>query len=125
MGNNGPIAVPPNEKLEIGADGTISILPVGQTPNTLAVVDRIKLVKAPAEALVKTGEGLLRSATEETLAPDGSVTLRSGVFESSNVNSIDALANMIDLSRLYETQIKLLKAAEDNDAAGAQLLRLA
>ena len=37
LGNSGPIAIPPNEKLEIGSDGTISILPIGQTPNTLAV----------------------------------------------------------------------------------------
>ena len=43
MGNGGPIAVPPFEKLEIGSDGTISIQPVGQDVNTLAVVDRDKI----------------------------------------------------------------------------------
>lgn len=124
LGNSGPIAIPPNEKLEIGADGTISILPVGQTPNTLAVVDRIKLVKAPAESLVKTNEGLLRPVTGGTLPPDASMTVQSGVLETSNVNGINALANMIELSRHYEAQIKLLKTAEDNDAAGAQLVSL-
>ena len=61
MGNSGPIAIPPNEKLEIGADGTISILPIGQTPNSLAVIDRIKLVKAPADQLIKTNDGLLQT----------------------------------------------------------------
>lgn len=125
MGNSGPIAIPPNEKLEIGADGTISILPVGQTPNTLAVIDRIRLVKAPAEPLVKTNDGLLRTATGDALAPDASVSVQSGFMETSNVNGINALANMIELSRHYEAQIKLLKVAEDNDAAGAQLLRMA
>lgn len=125
MGNSGPIAIPPNQKLEIGADGTISVLPLGQTPNTLAIVDRIRLVKAPAESLVKTDEGLLRPVSGNTLSPDASVTLQSGVLETSNVNGINAMANMIELSRHYEAQIKLLKAAEDNDAAGAQLLRLA
>ena len=125
LGNGGPIAIPAHEKLQIGADGTISILPIGQSPNTLAVVDRIKLVKAPEGSLVKSNEGLLRPATGDTLAPDASVTLQSGVLETSNVNSINALANMIELSRQYEAQIKLLKAAEENDAAGAQLLTLA
>jgi flagellar basal-body rod protein FlgF len=125
MGNNGPIAIPPNEKLEIGADGTISILPLGQTPNTLAVVDRIKLVKAPTETLEKIDSGLLRPANGDTLASDASVTLQSGALETSNVNGINALTNMIELSRHYEAQVKLLKAAEDNDAASAQLLRLA
>lgn len=125
MGNSGPIAIPPHEKLEIGADGTISILPIGQSPSTLAVVDRIKLVNASTELLIKTNEGLLRPANGDTLAADGSVNLQSGVIESSNVNGIDALANMIELSRHYEAQIKLLKTAEENDAAGTQLLRLA
>lgn len=124
MGNSGPIAIPPHQKLQIGEDGTISIIPIGQTPETLAVLDRIKLVKAPAEQMVKTNEGLLRSATQEPLAVDASVTLLSGMIESSNVNSIDALANMIELSRHYEAQVKLLKVAEDNDAASTQLLRM-
>jgi flagellar basal-body rod protein FlgF len=125
MGNSGPIAIPPNEKLEIGTDGTISILPIGQTPNSLAVLDRIKLVKASPDQLIKTNEGLLQTANGDQLAVDGSVTLQSGVIESSNVNGIEALTNMIELSRHYDVQIKLLKTAEDNDAAGAQLLRLA
>ena len=86
MGNSGPIAIPPNEKLEIGADGTISILPIGQTPNSLAVIDRIKMVKAPPDQLIKTNEGLLRTANGDQLAADGSVSLQSGVIESSNVN---------------------------------------
>lgn len=123
-GNSGPIAIPPYEKLLIGADGTISIQPVGQAPNTLAVVDRIKLVK-PTEAMTKTAEGLLRTSSGDTLAPNASITLQSGFIESSNVNGIEALANMIELSRHYEAQIKLLKVAEDNDVASTQLLRLA
>ena len=111
--------------MEIGSDGTISILPIGQTPNTLAVVDRIKLVKAPADAMTKTNEGLLRTTSGDTLSPDATVSLQSGVLETSNVNGINALANMIELSRHYEAEVKLIKAAEDNDAAGAQLLRMA
>jgi len=124
MGNSGPIAIPPHEKLEIGNDGTISILPIGQAPNTLAVIDRIKLVKAPNEKMIKTDEGLLQPESQIPLTPDSSISLKSGVIEASNVNGIEALANMIELSRHYEAQIKLLKVAEDNDAAGAQLLRL-
>ena len=125
MGNGGPIAIPPNQKLEIGADGTISVLPIGQTPNTLAIVDRIKLVKAPADSLSKSMDGLLTPANGDVLPPDASVAVQSGVLETSNVNGINALANMIELSRHYEAQVKLLKTAEDDDAASTQLLRLA
>lgn len=47
LGNGGPIAVPPEEKVEIGQDGTISIRALGENPNVVAVVDRIKLVSEP------------------------------------------------------------------------------
>lgn len=124
MGNSGPIAVPPNEKLDIGADGTITVLPIGQTANSLAVVDRIKLAEAPPEGMVKTGEGLLRTASGDTLPANGSMTLQSGVLEASNVNAIDALTNMIALSRHYDAQVKLLKVAQDNDSSSTQLLRI-
>lgn len=123
LGNSGPIAVPPFSKLEIGKDGTISLLPVGQAPNTLAVVDRIKLVNPPREQLSKTAEGLFRTGNGEQPA-DANVTLASGVLETSNVNGVSALVNMIELSRHLEVQVKLIKQAEDNDAATAQVMRL-
>ena len=60
MGNGGPIAIPPFEKIDIGADGTVSIRPLGATSQQLAVVDRIKLV-APQFGEMKKGEdGLCR-----------------------------------------------------------------
>ena len=46
LGENGPVAVPPHQKLTIGADGTLSIVPQGQGPETLAQVGRLKVVAA-------------------------------------------------------------------------------
>jgi flagellar basal-body rod protein FlgF len=42
LGNGGPIAIPPAEKIQIGEDGTISIRPLGEGPENLVVVDRIR-----------------------------------------------------------------------------------
>ena len=39
LGNGGPIAIPPASKVDIGVDGTISIIPLGQNPDTVAVVE--------------------------------------------------------------------------------------
>ena len=64
LGNGGPIAVPPEEKVEIGQDGTISIRALGENPNVVAVVDRIKLVSEP-EA---DGEGYRRPAALQAAA---------------------------------------------------------
>ncbi len=35
------------------------------------------------------------------------------------------MANMIELSRMYDMQIKIMKEAQQNDAASAQLMTLA
>ena len=124
MGNSGPIAIPPYEKLEISADGTISIRPLGQSAAALAVVDRIKLVNPPLTDLAKTENGLLRNTAENELLPDASVQLLSGNLETSNVNSMEALVNMIELAREFELHIKLMKEAKDIDAAAASIVRM-
>ena len=124
LGNDGPIALPPYEKLEIAADGTISILPVGQEATTLATIDRIKLVNASSENLIKGEDGLLRAVPGASFEADASVTVTSGVLESSNVNTVSELLDMIELARNFEMHIKMMQAIEENDSATTQLLRV-
>jgi flagellar basal-body rod protein FlgF len=57
-------------------------------------------------------------------AADASVTVVSGALETSNVNTVEAMVNMISLARQYESQVKMMKAAEDTDNAATQLLSL-
>jgi flagellar basal-body rod protein FlgF len=123
MGEGGPISVPPHTSLMIAADGTISIVPVGQGPETTSQVGRIKLVNPPAESLVRGDDGLFRT-TDGTDAPaDANVRVASGVLETSNVNIADAMVNMIELSRHFDLQVKAMRTAEENAAAAAQLLK--
>ncbi len=124
LGNGGPVAIPPAEKLEIAMDGTISIRPVGQTATALVEIDRIKLVKPPLDQLEKGGDGLFRVNGEEAVTVDAGVRLVGGALESSNVNAVDALVNMIGLARRFEMQVKMMRTAEDNAAAAAQIMRL-
>ncbi len=123
MGEGGPISVPPNTSLLIAADGTISIVPVGQGPETTSQVGRIKLVNPPAESMARGDDGLFRTIDGTDAAPDASVRLTSGVLESSNVNVADAMVNMIELSRHFDLQVKAMRTAEENAAAAAQLLK--
>lgn len=122
MGNGGPVAIPPFERIQIGADGTISIVPLGQGSASLAVIDRIKLVDPPRAAIDKRPDGLLGSA--EPAAADAAVRLESGALEGSNVNTVDALVNMIELARLFEMNVKTMQAASENEAATNRLLAL-
>lgn len=124
LGNGGPISVPQHEKLEIGADGTISIRPLGQPANTLAVIDRIKLVKPVNQDLVKGEDGLMRMRNGTAATADASVRVVSGSLESSNVNSVQALVRMIELARQYETHIKVMRSAEENDAAASEIIKI-
>jgi len=123
LGDGGPITVPPHSSVLIGADGTVSIVPLGQGPETTALVGRIKLVNAPAEALSRGEDGLFRLQDGVDAPPDANVRVSSGVLEASNVNVADAMVNMIELARHFDLQVKAMRTAEENAAASAQLLR--
>ncbi|MGV3593001.1 MAG: flagellar basal body rod protein FlgF [Gammaproteobacteria bacterium] len=88
LGNGGPISVPPFSTLEIAADGTISIQPLGQGATTIAVVDRIKLA-LPDESRLRRGEdGIMRLPEPEVAPADATVRVQSGTLEGSNVNAV-------------------------------------
>jgi flagellar basal-body rod protein FlgF len=124
LGESGPVMIPPAEKIDIAPDGTISIRGAGQAPNALTVVDRIRLVKPDESKLIKGGHGLMLTADGVPAAPDASVRVAPGALEGSNVNSVDAMVNMISLSRQFEMQVKMMKTAEENDRSSAQMMHL-
>ncbi len=124
LGEAGPVAVPPHASLVVGGDGTISIVPLGQGPETKAEVGRIKLVNPANEDIEKGQDGLFRMKDGSDAPPDASTRLMSGMLESSNVNVADAMVNMIELSRRFDMQVRAMKSAEDNGAASARLLSM-
>lgn len=125
LGNGGPIVVPPHGKIEIGSDGTVSILPLGENPNTMAAVDRIKLVN-PDTGLLRRGEdGLFRLPLGEPAPEDASTGLLAGSLEGSNVNAVESLVTMIELSRAFESQVKLMKVAKEKQEQMARVMNLA
>lgn len=124
MGNGGPITIPPSEKIEIAVDGTITSLVKGQGADSLAQVNRLKLVNPEPGQLFKGEDGLLRMKDGAAVQPDAGMTVVSGFLESSNVNVIDEFTEIMSLSRQYEMQVKLMKTVEENSESSAQLLRI-
>jgi flagellar basal-body rod protein FlgF len=120
----GPVAIPPNNSLLIGGDGTISIQPIGQGPETISQVDRIKLVNPDLALLQKGADGLLRLPDDQVADADASVSLVAGALEQSNVNVAKTLVNMIELARQYEMQVNVIKTSKENADAAAQLMSL-
>ncbi len=125
MGNGGPIAIPPAEKIDIAPDGTISIRPIGQGASELAVIDRIKMVSLPKDQLQKGNDGLVRLAEGATAEADADQQLVTGALESSNVNIVDSMVDMIELSRRFEMQVKMMKTAEETEESSISVMRMA
>ena len=124
MGSGGPITIPPADKITIGGDGTISIVPQGGDPNQPQTIDKLKLVSAKGTETRKGLDNLLRVAAGGTLPDDLDTTVQSASLEGSNVNLTQALVDMIENQRSYEVQANLLKEAKDMDSSGASLMRL-
>jgi flagellar basal-body rod protein FlgF len=126
LGQDGAITIPPAEKLTIGGDGTISIIPMGAgNATTLEGVGRIKLVNPALNNLEKLNDGLLHTKDGKPLAADADVKLAAGVLEGSNVNPINAMVDMIELARNFELQINMMKNVDENSAASAKLMQMA
>jgi len=125
LGQNGQITIPPAEKVTIGSDGTISIIPMGSgNATTLVQIDRIKLVNPDIKDLEKQGDGLFHTKSGEPLPADASVSLNTGTLEGSNVNAFVAMTEMMELSKNFELQTKVMKTVDENASMSAKLMQM-
>jgi flagellar basal-body rod protein FlgF len=122
QGDGGPISIPPEVKVTIGMDGTISTVPESGAQNTVNVVGRIKLVNPPEADLVRGEDGLFRLRNGQAAPLDEQVRVAEGYIEGSNVNAAEQMVNMISLARQFEMQMKMLSTADANDRAATQIL---
>ncbi|MDP2195270.1 MAG: flagellar basal-body rod protein FlgF [Rhodocyclaceae bacterium] len=122
QGDGGPITIPPDSRVTIERDGTISVTAAGGAQNTVTVVGRIKLVNPPEADLKRGPDGLFRLNTGDAAPLDEGVKVAAGYLENSNVNPVEQMVAMISLARQFEMQIKLLTNAEMNDRAATQVL---
>lgn len=121
MGEAGPIAIPPDNEIVIGRDGTISSV---DAAGVLNVVDRLKLVNPPEANLERGADGLFRTNDGLPVPADEAVVVASGYLEGSNVNVVEQLVTMISLARQFEMQTRMLQNAEQNDRSASQVLSM-
>ncbi len=124
VGDGGPITIPPDVNVTIAKDGTVSSVAAGSKPGQSTVIGRIKLVNPPEDTLVRGDDALFRVKGNGGAEADAGVSLVGGALEGSNVNVVDAMVNMISLSRQFEMHMSLLKKAETNADKAAQILTL-
>jgi len=122
MGDGGPITLPPADSVKIDKTGVIYLVPQGGDPNTPVEADHIKLVSAKGSSIAKGDDGLFHVAAGGALPSDPTARVTSGSLEGSNVNVTKTLTDMIDASRSWETQVKMLAGAKEMDTSTSQLM---
>lgn len=122
MSNGNPlepsITVPSDSlSLTVGTDGTVSTLQAGQTSPT--IIGNIELADfVNPTGLQPVGENLFKesaasgTATTGTPGLTGIGTIVGGALETSNVNVVTELINMIETQRAYEMNSKAISTAD-------------
>jgi flagellar basal-body rod protein FlgF len=117
LGDGGPIQVPTNSEISIGADGTVSAKAVN---GKSSAIGKLKLV-TPEVALKRGEDGLFRGADGD-LSADDTARVQDGSLEGSNVSAVESMVSMIAAARQFEAQMKMIQTAEANEKSASQLL---
>jgi flagellar basal-body rod protein FlgG len=112
------ITIPANtQSLTIARDGTVSVTQAGSaTPTTIGTLQLAMFIN-PA-GLQSLGENLYgetaSSGTPSSNAPgsNGAGSLNQGYVETSNVNVVEELVNMIQTQRAYEINSKAIQTSD-------------
>lgn len=112
------ITVPANTlSVTIGTDGVVSALVSGNSvPTQIGSIELADFINPTGLAAV--GQNLFRetaaSGTVTTATPgvDGAGTVVQGSLESSNVNVVEEMVNMIETQRAYEVNSKAIASAD-------------
>jgi len=126
LGEAGPLVVPPQSGLTIASDGTITLLGMGDKPDEVSLAGRIKLVSAGADQLTRGDDGLfrLRAGSLPGLTQSADVRLTSEMLESSNVNPIHSMVEMIATGRGFDMHMKMISTVDSNEKRANQLLSI-
>ncbi|HMX15966.1 MAG TPA: flagellar basal-body rod protein FlgF [Rhodocyclaceae bacterium] len=122
QGDGGPISIPPDVKVSIARDGTVSVIPETGAQNIVNNVGRIKLVNPPEGDLVRGADGLFRLRTGDPAPVDENAKVAAGYLENSNVNPVEQMVTMISLARQFEMQMRMVTTAEADDRAATQVI---
>jgi flagellar basal-body rod protein FlgF len=130
LGNGGPIAVPPGMMVSINPDGTVYAKDPAQPATAPSVlIDQIRLRDGRDAKLGRRQDGLFKIDGQ----PDGTdialgntqPRLIPQALEGSNVSAIEAMTRLIDQSRSFETQIRIIKETKALDESGASMMKTA
>lgn len=124
LGEKGVITIPPGSKVFIDEKGFITARLKGESEADLAEIGRIKLVNPAVKDLAKGDDGLFYPNENADLTVSRDIKLVPESLEGSNVDPVRALVELVDLSRQFDFQSKLMHSVEENAAKVNSLLDL-
>jgi flagellar basal-body rod protein FlgF len=101
--------------ITISGDGTIS-----QGTERLGKLGVVTF--ANLSTLEKVGDNLMQNTSNQTGTPAPDARLRQGMLEGSNVNPIQEITRMIEVSRAYEQMAKMMDTQADLSTQAVQQL---
>ncbi|SNT03677.1 flagellar basal body rod protein FlgF [Sphingopyxis indica] len=124
QGTQGPVTIPPADAIRIDDQGGIWIVPTGGDPENPQQVDRLRLASPAGSDVVKGLDGLFRVNNGGILPDDPEARIVTRSLEGSNVTATTALVEMIEASKAWDSQLKLISDAREMDSATANLMQL-
>ena len=127
--NRSPIAIPPGFKATITQDGGVFI----HDPNQPGIqqetqIGQLLLRDASKTPLTRREDGLFRAHDKPSGADFASGPVKTSVttqaLEGSNVSPTEAMVKLIEQSRMFEQQVRMVKASHENDQSGSSMLKL-
>jgi flagellar basal-body rod protein FlgG len=114
------VTVPPDAtNIAIGSDGTVSVTQPGQTQATQVGAIQLALFVNPG-GLNSSGNNIFLATTASgdpiignPGGAEGIGTLQQGMLEQSNVSVVDQFVQMIVAQRSYESNSRVVKAADE------------
>lgn len=122
MGDGGPITAPTGARVQLGQDGSVIAVPLAGADRTPQLIGQIKLVNPAPKEVYKGEDGLFRPNGGGQLAADPDVKLVAGALEASNVNSVEALVQMISHGRQFDLNIKMMQTTQQGEQQARSLL---
>ena len=123
IGDGGPITVPEDSEVYVSKDVTVSLVTNNQVQNSVSV-GRLKLVNPADKDMVRGDDGLFRQSNGQPAAADAGVNIASGVLESSNVSAVNTLIEVINASRMFDMQVKMMQKSDENNSRATQIMSL-
>ncbi len=125
----GPITIPQGFRINLSADGTLYDADPTQpgVPQEQAIA-QLMLRDASATNLIKREDGLFMvdekpPGTDFATGPMPA-TLTPQALEGSSVNPMASMVKLIEQSRSFEHQVRLIKESKSNDESGASMMKV-